>query len=198
MNRLAVMILCLALACSALSGDAGEGGERSLFRLQSSWLDDGGKPRRLDESRGDVQVVVLFYTLCPGTCPMTVKALQMLERGEKYAIGGATRFVLVTVDPERDTPEVLRDYRRTMQLGKQRWTLLRGSASDVRKLAALLGFNYEQVESGEFAHSNLVTVLNPRGEIVHQQKGVGGDLEELAAAIRAARIDTVPGKGSRG
>lgn len=197
MNRAPVMVLCLALACSALSGDAADE-RRSLFRLETSWSDDGGQPHRLGDLGGEVQVVVLFYTLCPGTCPMTVKALQMLSRSEKYAIGGATKFVLVTVDPERDSPEVLRDYRRTMQLGKQRWRLLRGTASDVRKLAALLGFNYEQIESGEFEHSNLVTVLNSRGEIVHQQKGAGGDLAELAAAIREARIGTVPGKGSRG
>ena len=197
MNRAPVMVLCLALACSALSGDAADE-RRSLFRLESSWIDDGGQPHRLGDLGGEVQVVVLFYTLCPGTCPMTVKALQMLSRSEKYAIGGATKFVLVTVDPERDTLEVLRDYRRTMQLGQQRWRLLRGTASDVRKLAALLGFNYEQIESGEFEHSNLVTVLNSRGEIVHQQKGAGGDLAELAAAIREARIGTVPGKGSRG
>ena len=197
MNRVPVMVLCLALACSALSGDA-VNEERSLFGLEISWTDDSGQPRRLRDFGGEVQVVVLFYTLCPGTCPMTVKALQILSRSEKYAIGSATRFVLVTVDPDRDSLEVLRDYRHTMQLGKQRWRLLRGSASDVRKLAALLGFNYEQIESGEFEHSNLVTVLNSRGEIVHQQKGAGGDLAELAMAIRAARIDTVPGKGSRG
>jgi protein SCO1/2 len=197
MNRVLAMALCLALACSALSGDAANEA-RSLFSLETSWIDDAGQPRRLSDFGGEVQVVVLFYTLCPGTCPMTVKALQILSRSEKYAIGSATRFVLVSVDPDRDSPEVLHDYRRTMQLGKQRWRLLRGPASDVRKLAALLGFNYEQIESGEFEHSNLVTVLNSRGEIVHQQKGAGGDLAELAAAIRAARIDTVPGKGSRG
>jgi len=197
MNRVPVTLLCLALACSALSGDAGDEG-RSLFRLETSWIDDGGKPRRLEDFGGDVQVVVLFYTLCPGTCPMTVKALQMLSRSEKYAIGDATKFVLVSVDPERDSLKALREYRRAMQLGKQRWQLLRGPASDVRKLAALLGFNYEQIDSGEFAHSNLVTVLNSRGEIVHQQKGAGGDLAELADAIRAARLETVPGKGSRG
>jgi protein SCO1 len=188
----------IALACYAISGHAGDSNGRSLYRLESSWLDDSSQPRHLHDLGGEIHVVVLFYTGCTASCPLTVKALQMLERSDNSAVGPDTRFVLVTVDPERDTPEALRRYRLAMQLDRENWLLLRGSATDVRKLAAVLGFNYQQIESGEFAHSNLVTVLNRRGEIVHQQSGAGGDLAELGDAIRAARSDSVPGKGSRG
>ena len=74
-----------------------------------------------------------------------------------------------------------------MHIDKHHWTLLRGPAADVRKLAALLGFNYEQIDSGEYVHSNLVTVLNPRGEVVFQQNAVAGDRAALADAIDQAR-----------
>jgi protein SCO1/2 len=70
-----------------------------------------------------------------------------------------------------------------MKLDAKRWKLLRGSESDVRELAAVLGFNYEQIDSGQFVHSNLITVLDTHGEIVHQQAGVTGSDEELTAAI---------------
>jgi protein SCO1/2 len=199
MNRVSPIGLCFSLALHALSGHAEDTAPRSLFHLESSWVDDSGHPRQLRDLDGDVLLVVLFYTRCMASCPMTVKALQMLERHENSVIGAHTKLVLVTVDPERDTLDALRRYRLTMELDKKNWLLLRGSSTDVRKLAAVLGFNYEQIDSGEFAHSNLVTVLNRRGEIVHQQSGAGGDLEALSDAVRAAQSDSVPGgKGSRG
>jgi protein SCO1/2 len=98
-------------------------------------------------------------------------------------IKGRVRFLLVTVDPKQDTLPVLRKYRHEMKLDR-RWKLLRGSAHDVRELAAVLGFNYEQIESGQFAHTNLVTLLDRRGEIVHQQNDFSSDPKPLIEAIR--------------
>jgi protein SCO1/2 len=198
MSRVSPIGVCFSLALYALSVHADDAGSRSLHHLQSSWVDDLGQPHQFRDLDGDVLLVVLFYTHCMASCPLTVKALQMLERHENSVIGAHTKLVLITVDPERDTLAALRRYRHTMDLDKKNWLLLRGSSTDVRKLAAVLGFNYEQIDSGEFAHSNLVTVLNRRGEIVHQQSGAGGDLEALSDAVRAAQSDTVPGKGSRG
>jgi protein SCO1/2 len=89
-------------------------------------------------------------------------------------------------DPELDTVEVLRDYRKQMKLEGDRWMLLRGEAEDVRELAAVLGFNYAASEANQIFHSNIVTVLSRRGEIVYQQVGAGGDRAELVAAIETA------------
>ena len=145
-----------------------EPNERSVYQLDSSWTEDNGRTLRLSSLEGNAQLLALIYTTCTGTCPITVKAMQMFSRNMPEDIRHHTRFLLVTVDPDEDTPPVLRKYRREMNLDK-RWKLLRGSKEDVRELAAVLGFNYEQIESGQFAHSNLVTVLDRHGEIVHQQ-----------------------------
>jgi protein SCO1 len=176
--------LAAALVLSALPSSSQDSGDRSVYRLQGSWTQDDGTPLRLDELRGEPQVLTFFYTTCTGSCPITVKALQMFSQGEKSAGRARVRFVLITVDPAQDTLKVLRKYRRTMHLEKGAWRLVRGAESDVRRLAALLGFNYDQIDSGEFMHSNLITVLDSRGQIVHQQSGVAGDLEALRAALQ--------------
>jgi protein SCO1 len=189
--RRALHVTAAAAATLVLSTlpSGGQGSsERSIYRLPSSWTLDDGKPLRLDELRGEPQVLTLFYTTCTGSCPITVKGLQMFEQGEKSAGKARARFLLITVDPERDTLAVMRRYRRDMRLESESWRLARGSESDVRKLAALLGFNYEQIESGEFMHSNLITVLDARGQIVHQQSGAG-DTEALRGAILRADSD---------
>jgi len=183
-NALA-MLACLALPCHADEISA-----RSIYQVAATWTEDNGSRLQLRELAGEVQVLTFFYTSCEAACPMTVKALQSLSRETGTAGDAQARFLLVSVDPARDSLAALRRYRRTMKLDKERWKLLRGPPAEVRKLAALLGFNYQEVESGEFVHSNLVTVLNPRGEVVHQQSamgGNGGNLSDLAQAIRAAR-----------
>ncbi|HEV7606582.1 MAG TPA: SUMF1/EgtB/PvdO family nonheme iron enzyme [Steroidobacteraceae bacterium] len=156
----------------------------SVYLLDSAWVEDSGHSLQLRELEGDFQVLALIYTTCTGSCPVTVKALQMFSRHLPVDIKKRTRFLLVTVDPEHDTLAALRQYRRDMKLDQTRWKLLRGSPADVRELAAVLGFNYEQIDSGQFAHSNLVTVLDRRGHIIHQQNDGAANSDELIDAIR--------------
>ena len=61
------------------------------------------------------------------------------------------------------------------------WNLLSGSADDVLEVAALLGVRYKQDATGQFMHSNLITILNSDGEIVHQQTGLNQD---IGASVR--------------
>jgi protein SCO1 len=172
------------LAAVALTTDVtSEPTERSIYQLDSSWVEDSGRPMKLAALEGDMQLLALIYTTCEGSCPITVKAMQMFSRSMPDDIKGRVRFLLVTVDPETDTLPTLRAYRREMKLDRS-WKLLRGSADDVRELAAVLGFNYEQIESGQFAHSNLVTVLDRHGEIVHQQNDFSSDSKPVIEAIR--------------
>ena len=184
MNR-AFKGIALLFAVALTTQLSGETSERSIYQLDSSWVEDDGQPLQLRALEGDMQLLALIYTTCTGACPMTVKALQMFSRNMPGDLKGKIRYLLVTVDPKQDTLEVLREYRREMKLDR-RWKLLRGSATDVRELAAVLGFNYQQIESGQFAHSNLVTVLDRRGEIVHQQNDFGGNTSAVIEAIRSA------------
>ena len=91
-----------------------------------------------------------------------------------------------TADRERDTPAELAAFREKRQLARERWTLLRGGADDVRELAALLGVNYAEDARGQFAHTNLITLLNADGEIAFQHAGLKQDPALLVAAIEKA------------
>jgi protein SCO1/2 len=90
----------------------------------------------------------------------------------------------VSFDTERDTPAALAQFREQRQLDAQ-WTLLHGDNDAVRELAALLGVKFKQEADGMFAHSNLITILNPDGEVAHQRNGLKGGLDETAQAVAA-------------
>jgi protein SCO1/2 len=164
--------------------DAGVSSQ-SLYQLESVWTTDHEKTLRLVELQGRYTILSLIFTRCSGTCPLLVKELQEFGAALPRDIKNKTRFVAITIDPA-DTSEALLQYRHEMRLDEQQWMLLRGAPMAVREIAAVLGFNYTsgQSDDSQFSHSNLLTLLNPRGEIILQRQGSGGNFSDLIAAIR--------------
>jgi protein SCO1 len=71
-----------------------------------------------------------------------------------------------------------------MAMDPARWTLLRGDPEATLELAVLLGVRYRRDPQGGFAHSNLMTVLNKQGEIVHRHVGLQQSVADTIAVIR--------------
>ncbi len=161
---------------------AAEPAEYSIYHASSVWTDQHGERRPLDSLAGRVQVVGMVYTSCGHACPRMLLDMKRIE--DETGRSGGVGFVLVTIDPERDTPERLAEYAAGARLDPERWTLLHGAEGDILELAALLGVRYRQMANGEFIHSNLLTVLDPAGQLAHRQKGLGSDPAETLAVIQ--------------
>jgi protein SCO1/2 len=170
--------------------------DRSLYQLDSTWTSDVGKEIKLGVLHGRIQVVALFFAHCEFTCPITVHTLKSVQQSLPVALRERVDFLLITFDTERDTPEVLRKFREKNQLDTAHWTLLRGQGDDVRELAALLGVNYKQDARGQFAHSNVITLLNEKGEIASQLAGLNHKPEEIIRAIEELNLSQ-PSKPQR-
>jgi protein SCO1/2 len=168
-------------ACCAVMESAAFS-KNSLYQLDATFTDDSGKAFSLGSLRGRPVVVNMFFASCGYACPLTVTDLLAIEGRVPAGLREQPVFVLVSFDTARDTAEVLAKYRAQRGLGSQ-WILLRGDNDAVRELAALLGVKYKQEADGSFSHSNLVTILNREGEIVHQRTGLQGGLDEAAAAL---------------
>lgn len=162
---------------------AGEHTDLSIYNLDSSWWDQHGELRPLDSLGGRVQVVSMVYTHCAYTCPRILMDLKQVEAQTDQDVG----FVLVSIDPERDTPDRLGYFAESTHLGADRWTLLGGEDDAVLELATLLGIKYRRDSDTDFSHSNSMLVLDRNGEIVFRQDGLGEDLSQMIAAIQAAR-----------
>jgi len=169
-----------AAAASALSN-------RSIYQVDATWTTDAGRPFRLAELRGRPVVLAMFFTSCGYACPRIVADMARIQQTLPAAVRARARFVLVSFDDVRDTAPVLRDYRAQHGLNAD-WVLLRGAPGDIRELAAVLGVKYKRDAAGMFQHSNLITVLNAEGEIVHQRAGLEGGLAEAGQAVVAANL----------
>jgi protein SCO1/2 len=156
----------------------------SLYQLDTKFTNDRGETVKLSSLRGHPVVVAMFFSSCQGACPILVGDMGQIRDKLPTAIRKQTAFVLISFDLDHDTPATLQDYRNKRHLDSQ-WTLLRGDDDSTREIAALLGVKYKKTPTGTFAHSNLITVLNPEGEIVHQREGLTGGLDATAQVIAA-------------
>lgn len=157
----------------------------SLYQLEVGFTDDHGQPFTLGSLRGRPVVLTMFFASCGYACPLLLTDMQAIRAKLPAEIRDQAAFVLVSFDVARDTPAALAKYRAERHLDAQ-WTLLHGDDDAVRELAALLGVKFKQEADGQFAHSNLITILNAGGEVVHQRNGLRGGLDETAQAIVTA------------
>jgi len=157
--------------------------DKSLYQLDSVWNSADGGKLKLAELKGKSQVVTMFFARCELACPVLVHDVKRIEAALPSELRGKVGFVLVSFDSERDTPEVLRHYRERQALNAATWTLLQGKPDDVLELGALLGIKFKKDAQGQFAHSNVITVLNPAGEIVYQLNGLNLDVKPAISAI---------------
>jgi protein SCO1/2 len=158
---------------------------RSIYQLDAKWTNDAGESVRLAGLRGKPVVLAMFFAQCEYACPVLVHDIKRLRAALPAQMRDETQFVLVSFDVARDTPAALKAYRERADLD-QNWTLLRGDANAVQELAMLLGVKFKQDSRGQFSHSNLFTVLNRGGEVVHQHAGLKGDISEAAKAVTLA------------
>ena len=79
------------------------------YAQQLALTDQNGQPRTLGDFKGKVTVVFFGYTQCPDVCPATMAELAEIKRS-LGADGARVQGVFVTVDPERDTPALLKSY----------------------------------------------------------------------------------------
>ncbi len=87
------------------------------------------------------------------------------------------------MDPARDNPEQLAKFAAEHQLDLKRWTLLTGSESDVLEIANVLNVRISKTENGNFDHSNIIHIINRKGNIVYQQIGLAQEPTESLAKI---------------
>ena len=193
LRRSGIVLLAALAACGRgpaasprAAATPGHASDFSVYDLEAPWTDATGQSRPLGSLAGKVRVVAMTYTSCPHTCPMIVGEFKRLEAEMTPAEAGRVGFVLLSLDPERDTPARLTEYARMARLSPDGWTLLTSTDEQVRELAALLGIRYRREDTGEISHSNTWLVLDAQGHVIYRRDGLEGGPAEPLAQIRAA------------
>lgn len=157
------------------ANDAAQG---SLFDLGSKWTTESNKTISLNQYRGSLFIISMFYATCQSICPRLVADMEQLAKKIKESTGREPRMVLVSFDSEKDSPDVLNAYKKKMKLNDN-WTLLSGKEADIRMLSVVLGINYKKISNGEFNHSAVYSLVSKEGFIVSRIEGIGSNADVL-------------------
>jgi protein SCO1/2 len=93
-----------------------------------------GRPVTAESLRGEVWVAAFMFTRCPTICPRITRRMQELQTAAKRE-EARVRLVSFSVDPEYDTPEVLRSYALRFELDLTNWSLLTGDFDVIQRAA---------------------------------------------------------------
>lgn len=158
-----VNVICLALIAFFVVEQAEA--ERTNVPVVSAvpefqFVERNGEPFGLAELKGKVNIVEFFFTSCRGPCPAMNATFSEIYR--EYAGSDQLRLVSITVDPETDTLQSLREYANRFNVTDKRWVFVRGEMDQVVWLAEK-GFNV----SGDLPgmHSTKFILVDPEGRI---------------------------------
>lgn len=141
-------------------------------------IERSGETVTLSDLTGEIWIANLIFTHCAGTCPMMT--LQMRALGN--LLPESVRLVSITVDPSRDTPEVLTEYAALHGAGPD-WLFLTGERDEIYRLAQD-GFHLAVddtvgTEIEPITHSTRIVLVDQQGQIRNYYDGTTQDSHDL-------------------
>jgi protein SCO1 len=142
-------------------------------------ISQNGTEVTLERLRGKVVAVAFIYTWCPDVCPMLTDKMARVQDALGTDFATEVAFVSITFDPERDTPEVLKDYAAAFDADLAGWSFLTGEPEAVREVARRYGVAVVPGPDGQIDHSLLTTLVDRDGVMRVQYLGYRFDEEEF-------------------
>jgi protein SCO1/2 len=140
-----------------------------------------GRAVSLDQLRGHPVLVSMFFGSCPSACPLLIRDLKQLVAQLPDDARARLRVLLISFDPQHDTPAILADVYRRHDLDSRQWILSTPADEDsVRVAAGVLRIRYRPTSEGQFDHTRRITLLDGDGHIRAQSD----ELAPLAQAVR--------------
>lgn len=178
------LVSWLVLSCSQAVGESADLpkiGPAPAFSLTTQ----EGARLALQDLRGKVVAVTFIYASCSDTCPLLTAKLAGLQARLGTDFGAKVFFVAITVDPERDTPQVLKRYAQAHGANLSGWAFLTGTTAEIQQVARQYGIYYKKRPRGEVDHTFLTSLIDHRGTLRVQYLGVRFDPDELLRDLQA-------------
>lgn len=135
----------------------------SLYALRDWWLDDAGEPAQLQRWRGQPVIVSMEYSACRFICSANWRRLQQVQ-AEADRRGQEPQFVVLSIDPDNDTPATWRAYRREKGLQRRNWHFLSAARPATERAAAWLGVRWWMFD-GHLMHDFKIVRLDADGRL---------------------------------
>ena len=131
------------------------------------FLNDDSVVVKSTEMEGKVWVVDFFFTTCPTICPTMTKNMQKLNAATKD-LDDELQFISISINPQHDTPSILKRYREHYKATASNWQFLTGKEAETHQLGIenfqIFAGRDEESEGG-YAHSGAFTLVDKEGYV---------------------------------
>lgn len=144
-----------------------------------------GERVSLADSSGTVRAVTFIYATCKDTCPLLTAKMALMQRKLGADFGKRVRFVSITVEPEVDTPAVLKAYAGKFDADPAGWSFLTGKSDEIQDVVRKYGAFAKRVKPGDVDHLFLTSLVDRKGVLRVQYLGYRFDPDEMLRDVRA-------------
>jgi len=171
--------------------------DKDLTKKSYNFINQEGEEVEFPEIiKGHLTVMGFIYTHCPDICPMTTHNMYLTEKELKKANINDVKFVALSFDPDRDSPEVLKKFAEVRELDFNSWTLLTGEKNIVNEL--MKRFDVKAIKTDErtdeegipeysMMHTDRISLIDENGILRKNYKGSTLNIEELVNDIKTLK-----------
>ncbi|MPZ78005.1 MAG: redoxin domain-containing protein [Deltaproteobacteria bacterium] len=126
-------------------------------------INQSGAKFRFNPAAGKFVLVTFVYTTCPDVCPLFTAKLASIQRELEQETRDDYLLLTITTDPARDTPAQMKAYAQAFNVDLRRWHFLTGGRKELAEVWKNFGVTVKELNNGQVQHTNLTTLIDPRG-----------------------------------
>jgi protein SCO1 len=169
----------------ALSAGGGETLPKIKPAPEFALTKQDGNRLALKDLRGKVLAITFIFASCADTCPLLTAKMAGIQNRLGSNFGPKVYFVSITVDPERDTPEILKQYAEGHKANSAGWAFLTGTPAEIRDVAKRYGIYYKKTSRGDVDHTFLTSLVDQSGILRVQYMGVKFNPDEMLRDLQS-------------
>lgn len=168
--------------------------DQDITRTQNTFLDqDSVKVKFPKIIKDRITLMAMVYTHCPDICPMTTHNMQLVEQRLPDELKNKVKFVIISFDPNRDTPAELKKFAELRDINFNNWFLLSGDMNNTKEV--MLKFDIKAIpadstydEDGELSysiiHTDRISLIDKDGRLRSNYKGSTANLDMILEDIK--------------
>jgi protein SCO1 len=181
---LPIVALVWSLACTVIPAAA-----ESLPKIKSApeftLTNQDGKRLALKDLRSKVLAITFIFASCADTCPLLTAKMAGLQSRLGSDFGSTVYFISITVDPERDKPQVLKRYAEAFNVNPAGWAFLTGTPAEIRDVAKRYGIYAKKTSRGDVDHTFLTSLVDHNGTLRVQYMGTQFNPDEMLRDLQS-------------
>lgn len=156
-------------------------------------IDQNGERVRLEDLRGRVVLLTAIYTRCATACPLIMVQARRATHALPEELRAQVSIVAVTLDPEHDSPDKLKQAAELHRVEAPLWRLVTGAPHEVNRILDQLSISrITDPETAEIGHTNLFALIDRQGHIAYRLTLGGGQDHWLQEALESLAREPLP------